>query len=368
MRNKPYRFPAEDPFAAADEQRLIMLVDDDPIFRNITKNFLLAQGYQVVEAEDGLQGLRQLRESVPDLVVCDLSMPVLDGLEFVEEVSLEYPSLPLIVVSATQDISDVAKALRFGIKDFLPKPISNHHHLTSSIASTLDDTFDHLSDQRDFSTQWFRVENGDVAEEQELHWHLKYLQKNPNAARELLHALLPDADSSQGAWKFNYRLLQSIDMMPMVFDYAWLMNGQLAFYLVDSNSHVTNGAPTTLLVRALFHDYLRHLKNFNADLKEIAYLVERALSCSQPTSPVNALFGLIDLCAGTLSVLPAGLESLWSSAQSSLHISGGAALGENCIKNFMTKDLPVGNGCRLALSRLGCSNFSFDLYRDPQAK
>ncbi len=364
MHNKVCNFPEEEPFASVHEQKLIMLVDDDPVFRNITKNLLLAQGYQVVEAEDGLQGLKRLRESVPDLVLCDLSMPVLDGLEFVEEVSLEYPSLPLIVVSATDDISDVAKALRFGIKDFLPKPISNHQHLTNSIENTLTDSFDHLSDQRDFSTQWFRVENGDVPEEQELHWHLRYLQKNPNAAKELLHALLPETDASQGIWKFHYRLLQSIDMMPMVFDYAWLINGQLAFYLVDSNSNANNGAPTTLLVRALFHDYLRHLKNFNADLKDIAYVVEKALSCSDPASPVNALFGLVDLSSGSMSILPAGMESQWSNGTLTQHIAAGVSLGENCAKNFITKDLPIENGCRLSLSRLGSSNFSFDLYKD----
>ncbi len=368
MHNKVCNLPADEPFAPAEEQKLIMLVDDDPIFRNVTKNFLTAQGYKVVEAEDGLDGLKRLRECVPDLILCDLSMPVLDGLEFVEEVSLEYPSLPTIVVSATEDISDVAKALRFGIKDFLPKPISDHRNLANSIDNTLDESFDRLSVQRDFATQWFRVDNGDVPEEQELHWHLKYLKKNPNAAKELLHALLPEADSSQGVWKVNYRLLQSTDMMPMVFDYAWLMNGQLAFYLVDSGSHETDGASTTLLVRALFHDYLRQLKNFSADLKDLAYLIEKGLTCSSSVNPVKALFGLVDVSAGTMSILPAGLESQWSNDQLTQHIAAGVDLGENCVKNFMTKDLPVGQQCRLSLSRLGSSSFSLDIVQDTQPK
>ncbi|MDW3171025.1 response regulator, partial [Vibrio sp. Y184] len=75
-------------------RKLIMLVDDDPIFRNVTNAYLESQGFKVVEAENGLEALHQLRECQPDLVLCDLSMPVLDGIEFVEEVSLEYPSLP----------------------------------------------------------------------------------------------------------------------------------------------------------------------------------------------------------------------------------------------------------------------------------
>ena len=121
--------PSDVPTIAPGE-KLVMLVDDDPIFRRITSGFLLSQGYKVVEAENGLDGLRKLRSAEPDIIMCDLAMPVLDGIEFVEEVSLEYPSLPLIVVSATDDMSDVAKALRYGIKDFLPKPIGNMNILS----------------------------------------------------------------------------------------------------------------------------------------------------------------------------------------------------------------------------------------------
>lgn len=351
----------------APAEKLIMLVDDDPIFRHITSEFLKVQGYLVVEAEDGLDGLKKLRSCEPDLILCDLSMPVLDGIEFVEEVSLEYPSMPLIVVSATDEIADVAKALRFGIKDFLPKPISNHEHLANAIENTLDDSDNHLSDQRDFSSQWFRIDSGDVPEEQELHWHLEYLEENPSAAKDLLHALLPDKDTSQGDWKVGYRLLQSTDVMPLVFDYAWLMNGQFAFYLVDSASEGQHGAATTLLVRALFHDYLRNLKCFNADLKDIANLVEKGIKCSECSTPVKALFGIADLATGTLSVLPAGLDAQWSNGYISQHISAGVNLGENCVKNFITTDLQIQSACQISLSRLGSSSFSLDIYRGANA-
>ncbi|MFA0502725.1 response regulator, partial [Vibrio sp. 10N.222.46.A1] len=114
-------------------QKCVMLVDDDPIFRRITSAYLDKIGYKVVEAENGLDALQKLRDSAPDLIVCDLSMPILDGIELVEELSLEYPSLPMIVVSGTDDMSDVAKALRFGIKDFLVKPLEDHGHLGSAI-------------------------------------------------------------------------------------------------------------------------------------------------------------------------------------------------------------------------------------------
>ncbi|MFY2508101.1 response regulator [Vibrio pectenicida] len=347
--------------------KLIMIVDDDPVFRKLTGGFIEAQGHEVVEAENGLEGLKKLREYEPDLVLCDLSMPVLDGIEFVEEVSLEYPSLPLIVVSATDEMADVAQALRFGIKDFLPKPITNPGHLASAIENTLDDSDNHLCDQRDFASQWFRIDSGDMPEEQELHWHLEYLQDNHIAAKDLLHALLPDKDTAQGDWKCSYRLLQSTDVMPLVYEYAWLMNGQFAFYLVDSASEGQHGAATTLLVRALFHDYLRNLKSFNADLKDLADLLEKGLACAECASPVRALFGIADVSEGTLSLLPAGLDAQWSNGYYSQHIAAGTKLGENCIKNFITPDLPIQSACQLTLSCLGSSSFSLDIFRGGSA-
>lgn len=343
--------------------QIIMLVDDDPIFRHLTRASLVSYGYEVVEAENGLEGLRLLSERCPDLILCDLSMPVLNGMEFVEEVSLEYPSLPLIIISATDDMSQVAKALRFGIKDFLPKPIRDHEHLRGAIENTLADNKDTQADQRDFSSQWYRVDDETtLAEERDLYWHLEYLHKHPNAARELLQALLPDNESSQGAWQCSYRLLQSTENMPLVFDYSWLINGQMMFYIVDSSSDPDDGVGTTLLVRALFYDYLRNTRNLSVDLKDFADIVERGIKCTEHTAPVSAMFGLVNFNDGTLSILPAGLSCRWSNTIKQVSVSGDVQLGSNCLKNFMVTELQLKTACKLTLSEVGSSNFVFDIY------
>ncbi|EMV9368512.1 response regulator [Vibrio alginolyticus] len=345
-------------------QKLIMLVDDDPIFRKVTNAYLESQGFKVVEAENGLEALQQLRECQPDLILCDLSMPVLDGIEFVEEVSLEYPYMPLIVVSGTDEMSDVAKALRFGIKDFLPKPIGNYEHLSQAIENTLEDTDSHFSEQRDFSSQWFRVDDGgEIPDEQELYWHLEYLQQNPSAARDLLQALLPEKDAAQGDWRCSYRLLQSTDVMPLVFDYRWLINGQFAFYLVDSASQANDGVATTLLVRALFDDYLRNLKSFSADLKDMVGIIEKGIECSECAGAVNAVFGVADLASSSVSILPAGLDSHWSDGNTNQHIAAGNRLGGGSMKNFITRDLPLSVAGQLSIGCLGSSSFSLSITR-----
>lgn len=342
----------------------VMIVDDDAIFRRMLTSYLESNGYRILEAEDGLDGLKQLRSEVPDLVICDISMPVLNGIEFVEEVCWEYPSLPMIVVSATEEMSDVARALRFGIKDFLSKPIPNMDHLEKAISNTLEDAESNDSDQRDFASQWFRVdESGDLPEEQELHWHLDHLQNNPNMARDLLEALLPERDTKTGGWKCTYRLLQSSESLPLVFDYAWVMDGHFVFYLVDAASGGDQSVATTLLIRALFNDQLRNNKSDTVDLTQLIDAVEKGITCSEYASSISALFGVVDMTDSSLVVHSAGLDSVWSSGGQNKHLPEGVRLGEGCLRNKSESPLIVHNGGQLTMSKLGASSFCLDIYQ-----
>lgn len=94
---------------------------------------------------------------------------------------------------------DVARVLRFGIKDFLTKPITHLDHFTSAIKSTLEESQANPSVVRDFSSQWFQLDHsGQVDEEKELYWHLNHLKDNVVTSRDLLHALQPERDTQQG--------------------------------------------------------------------------------------------------------------------------------------------------------------------------
>lgn len=351
------------PFQETLKGKSILIVDDDPIFRRITGAFLESQGCAVVEAENGLEGLQQLKNENLDLVMCDLSMPILNGIEFVEEISQSYPSLPMVVISATEEMSDVAKALKYGIKDFIAKPVDDYPGLAASLANILDDSSNHMAEQRDFASQWFRVDGGEVPEERELHWHLDYLQNNSSAAREVLQALMPENDTNQGDWRFSYRLLQSAEVMPLVFDYAWLMEGQFVFYLVDSGSNPIDGVGTSLLMRALFHDYVRNLPNVYADLKDLIEVIEQGIRCTQSAGAVKALFGLVDTANGTLSILPTGLDSQWRQEQKSLSVKGGICLGEKATGNFITKGIKLDAASQLVVNNYGVCSFTLDIMK-----
>ena len=345
------------------QSKSILIIDDDPIFRQVTRVCLESYGCRVDEAENGLEGLVKLKADERDLVMCDLDMPILNGIEFVEEVSHAYPSLPIVVVSATEAISDVAQVLKYGIKEFIPKPIRDYSLLVTIVSKVVADSDRNNVVEKDFASQWVRAESEDVHEEVELHSHLDYLQYNPSAARELLQAMLPDNDFVQGEWRISYRLLQTAEVMPLVFDCAWIGKGQFAFYIVDSGSHLTAGVGTSLLVRTLFHDYIRTLKTGYADLKDIAEIIEHGIRCSDCSGAVSSMFGIIDTVHSSMSILPAGLDGRWWNHQSDLLIKGGSKLGDNCMHNFITKNLPVSEKSQVLVHNTGVCSFTLDIMK-----
>ena len=77
----------------------ILIVDDEPSLRNLGKMLLEAQGYEVLCAEDGFEGLAALKRSMPDIIISDLRMPNMNGFEFLSVVRRRFPSIPVIVIS-----------------------------------------------------------------------------------------------------------------------------------------------------------------------------------------------------------------------------------------------------------------------------
>ena len=112
-------------FSAASHAHKILNIDDDQDIRQNIRELLENFGYQVTEAADGLTGLEILKTEDPDLVLCDLRMPGMHGLEVLAQITQEYPQLPVIVISGTDEISDAVKALHLGAWDFILKPIRN---------------------------------------------------------------------------------------------------------------------------------------------------------------------------------------------------------------------------------------------------
>jgi len=89
----------------------ILFVDDEERLRVTTKAILESQGYEVLCAKDGLDGLASLKERLPDLVISDLQMPNMNGFEFLSVVRQRFPHLPVIVISGEFSGVDVPNSV-----------------------------------------------------------------------------------------------------------------------------------------------------------------------------------------------------------------------------------------------------------------
>lgn len=115
----------------------ILTIDDESYIRHSIKSFLEDYGFVVFEAETGKQGIEVFNAHSPDLVLLDLRMPEMDGLEVLEILKARDPDLPLVVASGTGNITSVVEALRLGASDYIFKPIEDMTVLYHSIQKCL---------------------------------------------------------------------------------------------------------------------------------------------------------------------------------------------------------------------------------------
>jgi two-component system NtrC family response regulator len=102
----------------------ILLVDDDESLRRVTEYNLREEGYRVVTAADGTGALDRFTEGPVDLVVTDVRMPGLDGLELLARVKAMQPDIPVILLTAHATIDSAVEAMKLGAVDYLTKPFS----------------------------------------------------------------------------------------------------------------------------------------------------------------------------------------------------------------------------------------------------
>lgn len=100
----------------------VLVVDDEDEVRQVLQEFLVAKGYEVHAAGSGLEALNALNTFRPDVVLLDVSMPQMDGLETLQRIVAREPTLPVIMVTANADIGITSKLLALGAADYIPKP------------------------------------------------------------------------------------------------------------------------------------------------------------------------------------------------------------------------------------------------------
>lgn len=293
----------------------ILIVEDEYVFRSLLDTYLTSLGAQTRLAADGVEALERITDGETDLVICDLAMPRMNGLTLVEELRNAGNQTPILVISATENMSDIAKALRLGVQDVLLKPIKDLDRLRETV----------------FACLYPGVYDSRVEEEERLFQDWDALVSNPGAAAQLLMQLQPPVHQSLSGCKINYRQLVSADTPGLVLDIAQLSDHEMAFYCLDVTRAGDNGVLAALLLRALFNGLLQEqlahqhqrLPELGALLKQVNQLLRQANLPGQ----FPLLVGYYHSTLKNLILVSAGLNATLTTQEHNIQVSNGVPLG-----------------------------------------
>jgi DNA-binding NtrC family response regulator len=100
----------------------ILIIDDEKSIRKTLSEILSYEGYKIDEAGDGEEGLKKFKEKAYEVVLCDIKMPKLDGIEFLERAKESNPDVPIIMISGHGNIDTAVEAVKKGAYDYISKP------------------------------------------------------------------------------------------------------------------------------------------------------------------------------------------------------------------------------------------------------
>jgi two-component system response regulator AtoC len=106
----------------AGETKQVLVADDEPNLRRVLTAQLVRDGFEVHPAEDGAEALRLLAEHHIDVVITDLRMPKIDGMELLKRIVADYPDVPVIMITAHGTVNTAVEALKLGAFDYVTKP------------------------------------------------------------------------------------------------------------------------------------------------------------------------------------------------------------------------------------------------------
>ncbi|NIH11126.1 MAG: two-component system response regulator RssB [Serratia symbiotica] len=293
----------------------VLVVEDEQHFRSVLVSYLKSLGAETSEANNGLQAMNVMDDVRPDLILSDLAMPEMGGIEFVENLRLQGAQIPVLVISATDKMADIAKVLRLGVQDVLLKPLTDMNRLRESILACLYPSM--------FTSQ--------AIEEAELFQNWDALSKHSSDAIELLRQLQPPVQQTIAHCRINYRQLTTDENPGLVLDIAALSDKDLAFYCLDVSRAGDNGLLAALLLRVLFNGLLQdHLASQHHRWPQMPVLlkqINQLLRQGKLKGQFPLLLGYYHTEYKKLILVSAGLNANVNTGDNQIQLSNGVPLG-----------------------------------------
>ncbi len=210
-------------------QAKILLAEDDVTTRLVISQLLQGHGYKVMAASDGLEAVSMLEQTPPDVIITDLNMPNLDGIEVVRIVKSlpDFADIPVLVLTAEDNQNSLRKLFELGATDYIRKPISEVELLARLAAAV------RLKQETERRKQ----------KERELNQSLQSLQRDLDAAGEIQRGMLPKSNVMIAGIEMAWHFRPSEAVGGDILNFIRINDHQVAFYLLDVSGH---GVPSAL--------------------------------------------------------------------------------------------------------------------------
>lgn len=237
----------------------ILSVDDEPRIREKIATHLEDSGFVVFEANNGIEALDIIRDKKPDLVISDINMPNMNGLELLEQIKKDDPDMPFIVMSSTELMTDVIEALRQGAIDFVVKPISNMALLEQAVCRGLE--------RGRLKSENVRYKKELEVNNMQLSYSLLQLKEDQDAGKSVQQKLLPQSNTNFGLYNITFSIHPSLYLSGDFVDYFEVNSDLLCFYIADVSGHGASSAFVTVLLKSIVEKmHVNYKQKINNDI------------------------------------------------------------------------------------------------------
>lgn len=220
----------------------ILIVDDDADMCALISFYLEDAGFNTITAENGKEALEKFEKTKPNLVLTDLNMPVMNGLELINALQEISPETPVVVVSGERDMSDAINAMHFGAWDYIIKPFTKES-LEHSVCSILE-RFRLITENKKYRLQ---LEKNNI----QLTQNFQQLESDQKAGKAVQQLLLPKSPIFLDGYSFSHKVIPSLYLSGDFVDYFKINDEKLGFYIVDVSGHGASSAFVAVLLRGL---------------------------------------------------------------------------------------------------------------------
>ncbi|MFA5498395.1 MAG: fused response regulator/phosphatase [Candidatus Cloacimonadia bacterium] len=267
----------------------ILIVEDNESFSELLKDFLTDKGYEINSIACGKDGLSYIQNHNPDLLILDMCLPDICGLDVIQRVRQTHKNLPILVVSGISDVAIALEAVKKGAWDYILKPIKNL------------DVFAHIIDKIWERDDMYREERN----------YVERLERHSLAAKQMQEKFFPQERVTWNNYTLARKIIPTIDSSGDFIDYFTIDDNHFGFYIADVAGHGVAAAFLTVILKTLITLYQKQYHQLQDDSilhpERMLELLNQEIVVEDYQKHITIFYGIIDTKENVLTFANAGI-------------------------------------------------------------